>query len=297
MRSDWWLHLGPLPRVAIVCGAGLQTVAEKLEGSVTEIPYAEIPGFVTSTVVKSTGRLLFGEISGMPVVCMVGRCHYYEGYSMKQITFPVRVISLLGVQTLVVTTAVSGLAADMDIGDIVVVRDHVSIPTLAGLNPLIGPNFAQLGPRLPNMYNAYTFALRKLAFMAFLGDAQLQQRGVRLREATFCYTTGPSFETRAECAALRALGCEVVGTTTVPEIVVARHSGLDVLCLGLITNVATQSAEPSAELAARAAIEGKQLPPAERSSDDILSRTGSVKKGGQRLNDLNLLLRRVIERL
>ncbi|KAJ1936509.1 Purine nucleoside phosphorylase, partial [Linderina macrospora] len=226
-----------LPRVAIVCGAGLQALAEALEGDVTEIPYADIPGFVTSTVVKSTGRLLFGEISGLPVVCMIGRCHYYEGYSMKQITFPVRVISLLGVQTLLVTTAVSALAPSMNVGDIVVVRDHVSVPTLAGLNPLIGPNFSQLGPRLPSMYNAYTFALRKLAFMAFLGDAQLQQRGVKVREATFGYTTGPSFETRAECNALRLVGCEVAGTTTVPEIVVARHSGLDVLCLGLVSNV------------------------------------------------------------
>ncbi|KAI8319926.1 hypothetical protein GQ54DRAFT_237660, partial [Martensiomyces pterosporus] len=246
------------PRVALICGKGLQGIAEKLEGDVLEIPYTEIPGFVSSTVVKSTGRLVFGEVSGMPVVCIVGRCHYYEGYSMKQITFPVRVLSLIGVQTLIITTAASGIAHDLDLGDIVVVKDHISLPTLAGLNPLVGPNFAQLGPRLPSMYNAYTFSLRKLAFMAFLEDQQLQQRGVRMREAVYCYTTGPSCETRAECAALRSLGGEVIGTSTVPEVIVARHSGLDVLCLGLITSVVARTSEPSAEEAARAAVAGKQ---------------------------------------
>ncbi|KAJ1962579.1 Purine nucleoside phosphorylase [Dipsacomyces acuminosporus] len=294
------LKEGSLPRVALICGKGLQGIAEKLERDVVEIPFTEIPGFVSSTVVKSTsGRLVFGEVSGMPVVCIVGRCHYYEGYSMKQITFPVRVVSLLGVQTLIITTATSGIADDLDLGDIVLVKDHISLPTLAGLNPLIGPNFAQLGPRLPSMYNAYAFSLRKLAFMAFLEDPQLQQRGVRVREGVYCYTTGPSYETRAEYAALRSLGVEVIGSSTVPEVIVARHSGLDVLCLGLITSVVAKTSEPSAEQAARAAVAGKQPPKTHGDDvdDDILKRKGSVKKGGQRPNDLNLLIKRIIERL
>ncbi|KAJ2158611.1 Purine nucleoside phosphorylase [Coemansia sp. RSA 552] len=285
-----------IPRVALVCGKGLGGVAEKLEGTVLEIPYTDIPGFVSSTVLKSTGRLVFGEISGTPAVCIVGRCHYYEGYSMKHITFPIRVLSLVGVKTLVVTSAVSGIAQDLDLGDIVVVRDHISLPTLAGLNPLIGPNFAQLGPRLPSMYNAYGFQLRKLAFRVFLGHPEMERRGVRMREAVYCYTTGPSSETRAECLALRTLGAEVIGSSTVPEVIVARHSGLDVLCLGLVTSVAAGGEEPSAEEAARAAIEGTPQPKA-REDDDILTRRASVKKGAQRPNDLNLLVQHIVDQL
>ncbi|KAJ2607929.1 Purine nucleoside phosphorylase, partial [Coemansia sp. RSA 1694] len=249
------------PRVALLCGKGLQGTFERLEGAITEIPFTEIPGFVSSTVVKTTaGRLVFGEVGGSTVVCIVGRCHYYEGYSMKQVTFPIRVLSLIGVKTLIVTSAVSGIAPDLDLGDIVVVKDHISIPTLAGLNPLIGPNMAQLGPRLPSMYNSYTFALRKLAFMVFLGQEDLQKKGVRLREAVLCFTTGPSSETRAECLALRTLGADVLGTSTVPEVIVAHHAGLDVLCLGLVTSVVSRGAEPSAEEAARSALAGTPQP-------------------------------------
>ncbi|KAJ2077092.1 Purine nucleoside phosphorylase [Coemansia sp. RSA 988] len=287
-----------LPRVALICGKGLQGISEGLEGSVVEIPFTEIPGFVSSTVLKSTGRLVFGEISGTPVVCIVGRCHYYEGYSMKHITFPIRVLSLIGAKVLVVTSAVSGIAQDLDLGDVVVVKDHISLPTLAGLNPLIGPNFAQLGPRLPSMYNAYTFALRKLAFKVFLANSDLQKKAVRMREAVYCYTTGPSTETRAECLALRSMGAEVIGSSTVPEVIVARHSGLDVLCLGLVTSVVAQGTEPSAEDAARAALNGFPQPKATASEeDDILARKGSVKKGHQRPNDLNLLIRLVVDQL
>ncbi|KAJ2781169.1 Purine nucleoside phosphorylase [Coemansia javaensis] len=294
------------PRVVLAAGRGLQGAADGLEGAVVEIPYAEIPGFPSSTVVQAPGRLVFGELGGTPVVCMVGRCHYYEGYSMQNITFPVRVLSLLGARTLVVASAVGGLAADLDLGDVVVVKDHISVPALAGLNPLIGPNFAQLGPRLPSMHGAYSFALRRLAFTVFLGSAELQRKGVRMREAVLCYTTGPSSETRAEARALRSLGAEVVGTSTVPEVIVARHSGLDVLCLGLVTSLAACGAEPSAEAAARAALEGTPrpspteaaaTPAAAAADDDILARKASVRRGGQRPGDLALLIRGIIERL
>ncbi|KAJ1644844.1 hypothetical protein J3B02_001986 [Coemansia erecta] len=294
-----------LPSVALLCGKGLQGISEKLEGKITEIPYAEIPGFALSTSVKtSTGRLVFGEISGTSVACIVGRCHFYEGYSMKQITFPIRVLALVGVRTLLVTTPVSGIAAGLDLGDIVVVKDHISLPTLAGLNPLIGPNFEKLGPRMPSMYNAYTFSLRKLAFLAFLEDEVLQKKQFRMREAVYCYTTGPSSETRAECLALRALGAEVVGSSTVPEVLVAHHAGLSVLCLGLVTNVAAQGAEPSAEEAARAAMAGTKLATPKQSAlamasedDDILARKASVKKGSQRPSDLHRLIGLILERL
>ncbi|KAJ1882726.1 Purine nucleoside phosphorylase [Coemansia sp. RSA 1722] len=290
-----------LPEVALLCGKGLQGVSEKLEGTITEIPYTEIPGFALSTSVKTTaGRLVFGEISGTSVVCIVGRCHFYEGYSMKQITFPIRVLSLMGVSTLIVTTAVSGIAPGLDLGDIVVVKDHISLPTLAGLNPLIGPNFEKLGPRMPSMYNAYTFSLRKLAFMAFLEDPMLQKKNIRMREAVYCYATGPSSETRAEYLALRNLGAEVVGSSTVPEVLVAHHAGLNVLCLGLVTSVAAKSAEPSAEEAARAALAGNKpmtpKPMTDPEDDDILARKGSVKKGGQRPSDLHRLIGLVLER-
>ncbi|KAJ2371098.1 Purine nucleoside phosphorylase, partial [Coemansia sp. RSA 2607] len=271
-----------------------------LEGPTIEIPYVEIPGFAISTSLRaSPGRLVFGEIGGTHVVCIVGRCHFYEGFSMKQLAFPVRVLALLGVRTLLVTTAVSGLADGLDLGDIVVVKDHISLPMLCGLNPLVGPNFEKLGPRLPSMYNAYTFALRKLAFTVFLSSAELQKKHIRMREAVFCYTTGPASETRAECMALRSLGADVVGSSTVPEVVAAHHAGLGVLCLGLVTSVAAKGAEPDAELAARAALEGgsKQSmrePPME---DDIVARSASVKKGGQRPADLNFLVRAIVERL
>ncbi|KAJ2845953.1 hypothetical protein IWW36_004572 [Coemansia brasiliensis] len=284
------------PRVALMCGKGLGGIAEKLEGPLLELPFTEIPGFVHSTVVTTAGRLVFGEISGTPLVCIVGRCHYYEGYTMKHITFPIRVVSLLGVKTLVVTSAVSGVAPELDLGDIIVVKDHISLPALAGLNPLIGPNFAQLGPRLPSLYNAYTFNLRKLAFKVFYENPDLQKRGVRMREAVYCYTTGPSSETRAESLALRSLGAQVIGTSTVPEVIVARHSGLDVLCLGLVTSVAAQGEEPSAEKAALAALTGTPMPKIVE-EDDILTRKASVKKGSQRPSDLNLLIQRIVDQL
>ncbi|KAJ1664455.1 Purine nucleoside phosphorylase [Coemansia sp. RSA 1813] len=286
-----------LPQIGLICGKTLQGLADKLEGEIVDIPHTEIPGFVSSTVLKSTGRLVFGEISGTPVVCIVGRCHYYEGYSMKHITFPIRMLSLIGVKTLIITTAVSGVASDLDLGDITVIKDHISLPTLAGLNPLIGPNFAQLGPRMPSMYNAYTFNMRKLAFKVLLSDQELQKRGVRMREAIYCHTTGPSFETRAECFALRSLGAEVIGTSIVPDIIVAHHSGLDVLCLGLVTNVVAKGDEPCAEEAARAALAGTKAPKPKDvdADDDILARKGSVKKGSQRAADLNLLVKRMVE--
>lgn len=286
------------PHIAMFCGKGLQGIADKLEGNKVEIPFTEIPGFARSTLTTTTGRLVFGEIRGMSVACIVGRCHYYEGYSMKHITFPIRVLSLVGAKVLISTSAVSAVAADLDLGDLVVVKDHISIPALAGLNPLIGPNYAQLGPRMPSMYGAYSFFLRKLAFTVFLGGSEWQKKGVRMREAVYCYTTGPSSETRAECQALRTLGAEVLGTSTVPEVIVARHAGLEVLCLGLVTSVAAKSGEPSAEEAARAALSGgKQRQQDSDSGDDILARKGSVKKGGQRITDLNLLVERIIEQL
>ncbi|KAJ2834924.1 hypothetical protein GGI24_000113 [Coemansia furcata] len=294
------IHGMEMPRVALLCGKGLQGTSDRLEGSIVSVPFTEIPGFVSSTVMTTTtGRLVFGEVSGCNVVCIVGRCHYYEGYSMKQVTFPIRVLSLLGVKTLIVTSAVSGIAPELDLGDIVVVKDHISLPTLAGLNPLIGPNMAQLGPRLPSMYNSYTFALRKLAFMVFLGAEDLQKKGVKLREAVLCFTTGPSSETRAECLALRSLGADVLGTSTVPEVIVAHHAGLDVLCLGLVTSVIARGAEPSAEDAARAALAGTPQPRPHVTAvdDDILARKDSVKKGGQRPVDLNVLIQRIVSRI
>ncbi|KAJ1883645.1 Purine nucleoside phosphorylase [Kickxella alabastrina] len=283
-----------IPQVAIMCGRGLQGTADKLEGPITIIPFTSIPGFAISTAISTAGKLVFGEIRGTPVVCIVGRCHYYEGYAMKQITFPVRVLALLGVRTLVVTAALSAIASGLELGDLVVVKDHVSLPTLAGLNPLIGPNFEKLGPRMPSMHNTYTFALRKLAFSVYLEDKDMLKRGVRLKEAVYCYTTGPSSETRAECMALRALGAEVVGSSTVPEVIVAHHAGLDVLCLGVVTSVAAQGAEPSAEDAVRAQMEGRATPALD--SDDDL-RMGLPRKGGQRPNELNHLVQHIVERL
>ncbi|KAJ2722544.1 Purine nucleoside phosphorylase [Coemansia sp. Benny D115] len=301
-------HLGPsatLPSVALMCGRGLQGIAEKLDGPTISVPYASIPGFaVSATKKRSAGQLVFGEIRGTPVVCVVGRCHFYEGFSMQQCTFPVRVLALLGVRTLIVTTAVSALDTEkFDLGDLVLVRDHISLPMLAGLNPLVGPNYERLGPRMPSMYNAYDFVLRKKAFMALFQDEALQRRGVRMREAVFCHTAGPLSETRAECQALRALGAEVVAPSTVPEVVAAHHAGMHILCLGLVTSVAAKGGEPCAEEAARMALAGASVPKQPKGSDagadddGFLTRAESVKKGGQRTGDLNALVQRIIEML
>lgn len=219
---------GKTPRVAIVLGSGLGGVADAVEDR-TEIPYSDIPHFPVSTVEGHDGELAVGSINGVEVVAMKGRFHFYEGYTMEQVTLPVRVFSLMGVRALVLTNAAGGANPDFAPGSLMIITDHIN---LMGDNPLIGPNDNRFGPRFPDMTEVYSkdyiAAAREVA----------QETGVALAEGVYLALRGPSYETPAEVRMLRALGGDALGMSTVPEAIVARHSGLQVLGLSCITNTA-----------------------------------------------------------
>jgi purine-nucleoside phosphorylase len=219
------------PRVAIVLGSGLGGLADEIASPVA-IPYAEIPGFPRSTVVGHAGRLMLGKLAGVPVAAMQGRFHLYEGYTPRQVVFPIRALRLLGAETLIVTNAAGGLRGDQHAGDLMLIRDHIGLPSMAGLNPLIGPNDEHLGPRFPPMTNAYDPDLRTLA-----GEAAAEA-AIALPEGVYMWLSGPTFETPAELRFLRMAGADAVGMSTVPEVIAARHMGMRVLAVSCITNVA-----------------------------------------------------------
>jgi purine-nucleoside phosphorylase len=221
------------PTVALILGSGLGSLAEEVRDA-TGIPYEEIPHFARSTVAGHAGRLLIGTLEGVPVVVMQGRFHFYEGYSPQVITFPVRVMHLLGAQTLIVTNAAGGVNPAYRPGDFMLIRDHINFPGLAGVNPLIGPNEDRLGERFPALAKAYDPQLRALA-----RSVAARWPEMTLHEGIYTMVAGPSFETGAELKALRILGTDAVGMSTVPEVIVARHMGMRVLGLSLITNTAT----------------------------------------------------------
>ncbi|XP_057890451.1 purine nucleoside phosphorylase [Melospiza georgiana] len=224
------------PRVAIVCGSGLAALADVLD-SRTVFLYEDIPHFPRSSVSGHVGRLVFGELNGQSCVCMQGRFHSYEGYSLSTVTFPIRVFFLLGVEILIVTNAAGGLNPHFQVGDIMFIRDHISLFGLGGQNPLRGPNDERFGVRFPCMSDAYEPDLLSLAMES------AQELGLLsfTREGVYCLQAGPSYETVAECRLLQALGADAVGMSTVPEVIVARHCGLRVLGISLITNKAVMS--------------------------------------------------------
>ncbi|KAM5194467.1 purine nucleoside phosphorylase isoform 1-T1 [Mantella aurantiaca] len=232
--ADWLLaNTEHRPSVAIVCGSGLGALGELLKDQVV-FHYSEIPNFPHSTVVGHAGRLIFGNLNGKPCVCMQGRFHCYEGYPLWKVTFPIRVFRLMGVETLIVTNAAGGLNQDFKVGDIMVIKDHLNMPGFAGQNPLVGPNEERFGPRFPPMSDAYDKDYRKLA----LGIAQELGYAEKMREGVYCCLGGPNFETIAECRMLNSLGADTVGMSTVPEVIVARHCGLRILGMSLVTNKA-----------------------------------------------------------
>lgn len=221
------------PSVALILGSGLGNVANDVRDA-TAIPYGEIPHFARSTVAGHAGRLLIGMLEDVPVVVMQGRFHFYEGYSPQTITFPVRVMHMLGAQTLIVTNAAGGVNPTYVAGDFMLIRDHINMPGLAGANPLVGANDERLGERFPALAKAYDPQLRALA--RSVADQWLE---MTLHEGIYTMVSGPSYETGAELRALRVLGTDAVGMSTVPEVLVARHMGMRVLGLSLITNSAT----------------------------------------------------------
>jgi len=217
-------------RVGIVLGTGLNATASEIEVEAA-IPYEEIPHFPRSTVEGHAGRLVCGKLAGVPVVAMEGRAHLYEGYTPAQMTFPIRVIEGLGCDTLIVSNAAGGMNPLYHKGDLVVIDDHINLMGLLGINPLIGPNDERLGPRFPDMCQPYDRALQELALAAALEEQIVAHRGV------YVGVVGPQLETRAEYRFLRGIGADVVGMSTVAEVLVAVHAGLKVLGLSIVTDL------------------------------------------------------------
>jgi purine-nucleoside phosphorylase len=216
------------PKIALVLGSGLGAFADELTDA-TRIPYAKIPGFPQSTAIGHAGRLVVGRAEGVAVVAMQGRVHSYEGYSAKEVTFPMRVFGRLGVRAAILTNAAGGINEGYKQGALVVLRDHIN---LQGMNPLIGPNDERFGPRFPDMSKAYSQTFRALV------ANEARRRKMELQEGVYAALTGPSYETPAEIHYLRTIGADLVGMSTVPEVIVARHMAIEVLGISCVTNMA-----------------------------------------------------------
>ncbi|MFS0863473.1 purine-nucleoside phosphorylase [Fredinandcohnia sp. 179-A 10B2 NHS] len=219
---------GKVPEIGLILGSGLGVLADEIEDPI-KVPYDQIPEFPVSTVEGHAGQLVFGNLQGKFVVAMQGRFHFYEGYSLEKVTFPVRVMKELGVSKLVVTNAAGGINESFEPGDLMLISDHINN---MGQNPLIGPNDSRLGARFPDMSEAYSKELRKLAKDVATG------LNINIKEGVYVGNTGPTYETPAEIRMLRALGGDAVGMSTVPEVIVARHSGMNVLGISCISNMA-----------------------------------------------------------
>jgi purine-nucleoside phosphorylase len=239
-----------VPEIGIILGTGLGGLAREIAVE-AEVPYGEIPGFPLSTVETHAGRLLLGRLGGRPVAAMQGRFHRYEGYDLQQVTFPVRVLHALGARTLVVSNACGGMNPLWGPGDLVLLSDHIN---LLGDNPLVGPNDERLGPRFPDMSAPYDPELRMLARKAAL------ELGIVLREGVYVAVPGPNLETRAEYRMLRALGADVVGMSTVPEVIVAGHEGMRTIGISIITDQCLPDALEPADIGRIIATAGRAEP-------------------------------------
>jgi purine-nucleoside phosphorylase len=219
-----------LPQVGIILGTGLGGLVKEILVEFA-LPYEEIPNFPVSTVKGHSGKLIFGELGGKKVMAMQGRFHFYEGYSMQEITFPVRVMKALGVKTLIVSNACGGMNPDFSVGEIMIINDHINLfPT----NPLIGKNNDELGPRFPDMSQAYRKDYIELA------KTIAKENNIKVSEGVYAGLTGPCFETPAEYRYLWRIGADVVGMSTVPEVIVARHSGMDCFGISIVTDLGVE---------------------------------------------------------
>jgi purine-nucleoside phosphorylase len=219
------------PRIGLILGSGLNALADSVQNA-DFIPYGDLPNWPVSTVHGHAGRLVIGELEGQPVLVMQGRTHFYEGYSMSQITLPVRVMLRLGLEMMIVTNAAGGINPDFVPGDVMLITDNLNLVGMSGANPLMGPNIDELGPRFPDMSRSYDQELmataRKVA----------SENAIPLREGVYCGLSGPSFESPADLRFLRMAGADSVGMSTVPEVIVARHGGMRVLGFSGISNKA-----------------------------------------------------------
>jgi purine-nucleoside phosphorylase len=215
-------------RIALVLGSGLGGFAEDFDEA-ARLPYREIPGFVSSTAQGHAGSLVAGKVEGVPVLAMQGRVHYYEGYSLEEVTFPIRAFRLLGINTLILTNAAGGVDVQLSQGSLMVISDHLNF---MGVNPLRGPNDERFGPRFPDLTEVYSRELQELVV------EESRALGITARRGVYAALAGPSYETPAEIHMLRAFAADAVGMSTVPEAIVARHMGMKVLGISCITNMA-----------------------------------------------------------
>jgi purine-nucleoside phosphorylase len=222
-------HTDLTPTIGLVLGSGLGGLADQLENSVA-IPYDDIPGWPRSTVVGHHGRLVIGYLEGQLVLVQQGRAHFYEGYTMEQVVFPIRVMHFMGIKTLILTNAAGGLNPNFQAGDIMSLNDHINLLGMSGNNPLFGPNDDSLGPRFLGMSHTYDRQLRQLAREA------AEEEGITLHEGVYICISGPTFETPAENRMLRGFGGDAVGMSTAPEVIAARHVGMRVMAFSSITN-------------------------------------------------------------
>ena len=220
-------HHHPLPEIVIVLGSGLGKLGEKIHNALT-IPYSDIPHFKASTAIGHKGNLIVGTLGGKEVMAMQGRFHFYEGYSMEEVTYPMRIFARMGVKQVLVSNAAGAVNPDYHVGDLMIITDHINFMP----NPLVGPNKDDFGPRFPDMTEVYSLRLRNIA----LNEAN--RLGIKLQQGVYIAGTGPTYETPAEYRMYRALGADACGMSTVPEVIVARHSGLEVFGMSVITNQA-----------------------------------------------------------
>ena len=261
-----------VPEVAVILGTGLGSLEEGLAVE-TRVSYRDIPHFAASTVESHRGELVFGRLGGRPAVVMNGRVHFYEGYTMRQVSFPVRVMQALGAKTLIVSNACGGMNPLFDAGDIMLVSDHIN---LLGDNPLIGPNDETLGPRFPDMSEPYDRKLIRLAEDVALAE------GLKVQKGVFVAVAGPNLETAAEYRFLRGIGADVVGMSLIPENLVAVHGGLRVLALAVITDRCLPDALEPVDIPKILAVAAEAAPRLDRLVTRIVARLNEVPRNGER---------------